>query len=134
MTGKLTARRVAGFKAPGKLGDGGGLWLRATRGGGRWWFLRYRFRGRNRELGLGSPDEVGLKEARQDAVWARRQIHEGIDPIEQRRNERGARQVQRPDLRRVCRAVYQRQPSGVAQRQALCAVAQHAENLRLPRV
>ncbi len=88
MTGKLTARRVAGFKAPGKLGDGGGLWLRATRGGGRWWFLRYRFRGRNRELGLGSPDEVGLKEARQDAVWARRQIHEGIDPIEQRRNER----------------------------------------------
>lgn len=89
MTGKLTARRVATIKAPGKYGDGHGLWLRLTPAGRRWWFLRYRFRGRDRELGLGSAEEVGLKEARQSAARARGQIREGLDPIEQRRKERG---------------------------------------------
>ena len=89
MTGKLTARRVATIKAPGKYGDGHGLWLRFTPVGRQWWFLRYRFRGRDRELGLGSADEVGLKEARQSAARARRLIREGLDPIEERRNERG---------------------------------------------
>ena len=88
MTGKLTARRVATIKAPGKYGDGHGLWLRFTPAGRRWWFLRYRFRGRDRELGLGSVDEVGLKEARQNAARARRQIREGLDPIEERRKAR----------------------------------------------
>ena len=88
MTGKLTARRVATIKAPGKYGDGHGLWLRVIPVGRRWWFLRYRFRGRDRELGLGSADEVGLKEARQSAARARRQIREGLDPIERRRKER----------------------------------------------
>ena len=88
MTGKLTARRVATIKTPGKYGDGGGLWLRVRSDGRRWWFLRYRFRGRDRELGLGSAGEVGLKEARQNAARARRQIRDGLNPIDERRKER----------------------------------------------
>ena len=88
MTGKLTARRVATIKTPGKYGDGHGLWLRFTPAGRRWWFLRFRFRGRDRELGLGSAEEVGLKEARESAARARRQIREGLDPIEERRKVR----------------------------------------------
>ena len=87
MTGKLTARRVAAFKGPGKLGDGHGLWLRAVPAGRRWWVLRYRLHGRYREMGLGG-DEVGLKEARQSAARERRQIREGLDPIEERRKAR----------------------------------------------
>ena len=39
-------------------------------------------------MGLGG-EEVGLKEARQSAARARRQIREGLGPIEQRRKERG---------------------------------------------
>ena len=88
MTGKLTARRVATFKGPGKCGDGRGLWLRVVPAGRRWWFLRYRLRGRDRELGLGSADEVGLKEARAGAARARRQVREGLDPIEEVRKAR----------------------------------------------
>ncbi len=87
MTGKLTARRVATIKAPGKYGDGHGLWLRVRSDGRRWWVLRYRFQGRDREMGLGGED-VDLKEARHSASRARRQIREGLDPIEERRKAR----------------------------------------------
>ena len=84
MIDKLTARRVATIKAPGKYGDGGGLWLRVRSDGRRWWVLRYRFRGRDREMGLGG-EYVGLKEAREGAARARRLIREGLDPIDERR-------------------------------------------------
>ena len=53
MADKLTARRVATIKTPGKYGDGRGLWLRVRSDGQRWWVLRYRFQGRDREMGLG---------------------------------------------------------------------------------
>ena len=88
MIGKLSARQAATFKGPGKLGDGGGLWVRVTPAGGRFWFLRYRFQGRYREMGLGSADDVGLREAREGAARARRLIREGLDPIAARRQQR----------------------------------------------
>jgi integrase len=50
--------------------------------------LRYRFQGRDREMGLGG-EYVSLKEARHSAAQARRQIREGLDPIEERRKARG---------------------------------------------
>ena len=87
MADKLTARRVATIKTPGKYGDGRGLWLRVRSDGRRWWVLRYRFQGRDREMGLGGED-VDLKEARHSASRARRQIREGLDPIEERRKAR----------------------------------------------
>ena len=88
MIEKLTARRLATIKAPGKYGDGHGLWLRVRSDGRRWWVLRYRFQGHDREMGLGGED-VSLKEARHSAAQARRQIREGLDPIEERRKARG---------------------------------------------
>ena len=87
MIDKLTARRVATIKAPGKYGDGHGLWLRVRSDGRRWWVLRYRFQGRDREMGLGGED-VSLKEARHSASRARQQIREGLDPIDERRKGR----------------------------------------------
>ena len=88
MIDKLTARRLATIKAPGKYGDGGGLWPRVRADGRRGWVLRYRFQGRDREMGLGG-EYVSLKEARHSAAQARRLIREGLDPIEERRKGRG---------------------------------------------
>ena len=88
MIEKLTARRLATIKAPGKYGDGHGLWLVVRSNGRRGWVFRYRFRGRDREMGLGGED-VGLKEARESAARARRLIREGLDPIDERRKARG---------------------------------------------
>ena len=87
MIEKLTVRRVAAIKAPGKYGDGHGLWLWVRSGGRRGWMFRYRFQGRDREMGLGG-EGVGLKEVRQSAARARRLIREGLDPIEERRKAR----------------------------------------------
>ena len=87
MIEKLTARRVATTKTPGKYGDGRGLWLIVRPNGRRGWVFRYRFRGRDREMGLGG-EEVSLKEARQSAARARQLIREGLDPIEERRKAR----------------------------------------------
>ena len=90
MAGKLTARQVATLKEPGKHGDGRGLWLRVRPDGRRGWVFRYRFRGRDREMGLGSADEVALREAREQAVSARQLLREGRDPIEESRKKRAA--------------------------------------------
>lgn len=63
---RLSTFQVKNLPA-GKHSDGGGLWLYkkdASRGS---WFVRIVIHGRRREMGLGSIQEVSLREAR-DAV------------------------------------------------------------------
>jgi integrase len=80
---------------PVQLGDGDGLRLQIASGGGKSWLLRYMLAGRSREMGLGSVDFVTLAEARQRAAEARRQIAQGIDPIDARRKaDRAAKAAQ----------------------------------------
>lgn len=74
--------------------DGRGLYVRIDQSGGRFWVLIFKFRGRRREMGLGSLVDVDLEEARHRADDARRLLRDGIDPIETRREERAA--VERP--------------------------------------
>jgi integrase len=80
---------------PGLHGDGGGLWLQVTRGAAghpsRSWLFRFTVAGRRREMGLGPVITVGLAEAREAALAARKLLHAGIDPIERRKAERAAR-------------------------------------------
>jgi hypothetical protein len=49
-------------------GDGGGLWLQVTSKHARSWIFRYTFRGKPREMGLGSLDTLSLAEARDQAT------------------------------------------------------------------
>ena len=67
---------------PGKdVGDGRNLWV-VTSGSGRKRFeFRYTINGRRRFMGLGPWPEVTLTEARDKAYDARRQLHNGIDPL-----------------------------------------------------
>jgi len=78
---------------PGKHPDGGGLWLYKKEQTGGSWFLRVVVHGRRREMGLGSIQEVSLKEARETANKARALVRKGKDPIKER--ERRKRQAAR---------------------------------------
>jgi integrase len=91
--GRLTALKVERIKQPGMHADGGGLYLRVTPEGARNWVLRYMLDRRPRWMGLGPLALYGLAEARARALDARRQRHEGIDPIEARRAERARQRL-----------------------------------------
>lgn len=77
---KLSPRGVA-TAAPGKHEDGGGLRLVVAPTKTRKWVLRYTFKGRRREMGLGSFPQVTLAEARMQAQTFRAMAKEGTDPI-----------------------------------------------------
>ena len=86
--GRLTSRKVETAKA-GKFGDGGGLQLAVAPTGAKKWVLRFMSAGKAREMGLGSYPEVSLAEAREKALAGRRLARGGVDPISERRKERG---------------------------------------------
>jgi integrase len=86
----LTARQVETTREPGLYGDGGGLYLRVTPTGGKFWVYRYMLNGRRRDMGLGSVELFSLAEARKRALEARRLCADGIDPIDARETARHA--------------------------------------------
>ena len=68
----------------GKFADGQGLWLvKRSKERGKW-IVRVVVGGKRREMGLGRWPDVGVAEARERAVAARRQVRDGNDPIVQR--------------------------------------------------
>lgn len=81
--GKLTDR-AAKSAAPGKYGDGDGLFLVVSAAGSRKWVLRYQLNGVRRDMGLGSYPDVGLAAARAAALRARGLIAQGVDPLAER--------------------------------------------------
>ena len=82
---KLTQMQVARLKEPGYHGDGAGLWLKVTAQGSKSWILRYTFQRREKWTGLGSYPVVTLADAREKALMLKRQILQGTDPVQQRR-------------------------------------------------
>lgn len=76
---------------PYKMGDTGGLYLEVAPSGGKWWRLKYRFDGKEKRLSLGVYPDVGLKDARQRRDDARKLLAVGIDPGENRKAVKAAR-------------------------------------------
>jgi integrase len=107
---KLTALQVRNARAPGRYGDGVGLYLAVTPGKGAdvaekpgmvnrsWLFIFTAPDGRRREMGLGSADTVSLADAREASDNARKLLHGGVDPIEQRKADRAAAVLNRQRL------------------------------------
>lgn len=87
--GKLTATAVKGKKAPGRYGDGDGLYLVVHPGGTRSWVVRVQKSGRRQDFGLGSAKKVSLSKAREKAAEVRSQVEAGLDPIAERKNNVG---------------------------------------------
>ena len=85
---KLTSRKVA-TAGPGKYEDGGGLRVVVSATGAKKWVLRFTINGKRREMGLGSFPDVGLADARSKATEYRKQLKNGLDPIEARQTKPG---------------------------------------------
>lgn len=69
--GKLTATAVKAASAPGRYGDGDGLFLLVGRTGAKSWMVRVQKDGKRRDIGLGSSAKVPLKLARDRAANVR---------------------------------------------------------------
>ena len=89
-TKRLTARGITSLTAPGMYADGDGLYLRVDAAGSKRWALLFRWpdpatgEKKRTEMGLGRLADVGLADAREKAAEARKQIAEGVNPIQAR--------------------------------------------------
>jgi integrase len=88
--GKLTALDVTRAKGPAVLHDGGGLYLRVSGTGAKSWVFRFQLGGKRRDMGLGPYPGFSLAEARGRAAQHRKQRHDGIDPLTERKAVRSA--------------------------------------------
>ena len=84
---RLTSKEVSNLNT-GKYNDGAGLWLVKNGLENGKWVLRFTIHGKRREMGLGSIQNVSLKEARHAAERWRSQLRDGNDPIKQREKEK----------------------------------------------
>jgi len=93
---KLTLHKVQRATEPGKLGDGGGLYLQITSSGVKSWIFRYERHAREHCMGLGPLHTISLAEAREAAHRARKCLFQGIDPLarKRQRHRRGSAPVQ----------------------------------------
>ena len=87
-----TSRRLATLTKPGRYRDGGekGLYLQVLSPTNRSWLLRFEIDHKERWMGLGPLDLVGLADARVRARAARLLLLDGRDPIEERLAARDA--------------------------------------------
>ena len=110
---RLTAARCSAFKGPGRICDGGSLYLQAVNGGKSWAFISQRG-GIERSMGLGSYRDVPLALARELAADCRQQLARGIDPIEARKAARLNARAERARLMtfRQCAEEYHANNSG----------------------
>jgi integrase len=89
----LSAVNVRNLRSPGYYADGGNLYLRVAPGGSRGWIFRYEVAGKTRDMGLGGYPAISLASARRHAEECRAMLQRGLDPIEQRRAQRGAQRA-----------------------------------------
>ncbi|UWQ14198.1 integrase arm-type DNA-binding domain-containing protein [Aliiroseovarius sp. M344] len=91
----------------GKYGDGGGLWLhKADKDRGKW-VLLVTIHGKRREMGLGTLNDVPLKDAREQAGYWRGLVRAGKDPIKERERERRAAQRNMHLLQDIARDAFE---------------------------
>lgn len=81
-------KNMSALIKPRKLFDGGGLYLLITPSGGKYWRFKYRFGGNEKSLSLGIYPEVTLATARSLREEARALLASGVNPSEERKQER----------------------------------------------
>lgn len=89
----LTALEIRNAK-PGMHSDGGGLYLCVKSSGSQSWIFRYQLKGRRREMGLGAVSVLPVVAARAEAARLKSLVARGVDPIEEKRLDRQAAQVE----------------------------------------
>lgn len=86
--GKMSPAAIKNANKPGLYGDGAGLYLSVGPTGGKSWLFRFMLNGTAREMGLGPLHTIGLGEARERALAARKLRLDGVDPLEARKAEK----------------------------------------------
>jgi integrase len=92
--GKLTNPEIKQAKPkekPYRMPDGGNLYLEVSPNGSKRWFLKYFFAGKESRLALGVYPAITLAAARDKAREAKKQLAEGIDPNDAKRQAKLAR-------------------------------------------
>ncbi|WP_339764991.1 integrase arm-type DNA-binding domain-containing protein [uncultured Sulfitobacter sp.] len=115
MKNKLTSIAVRNAK-PGRLFDGGGLFLIKKEAGGNW-IWRYTHLKQTREMGLGTLDAVGLADARKARdTWAG-VLASGVDPISERNRlrdaEKAAQDKEAPTFADIAELVFESHKAGL---------------------
>lgn len=85
-TAKLNAEKPG--DKPRKVADGGGLFVRIAPAGTKAWAYAYSYRGKAREVGLGTFPEVSIKAARDLHFAARQALAEDRDPAAEKREKK----------------------------------------------
>ena len=91
---RLTVRTVETKKTQGYYSDGGNLYLRITPNLTKSWAFIYRKANKRTEIGLGSISNVTLEQARTQADALRKQLSNGIEPLQERQRKDNERKAQ----------------------------------------
>ncbi|QGY27436.1 tyrosine-type recombinase/integrase [Pantoea cypripedii] len=89
----IQIRRAKPQEKPYTLSDGLGLALLINPDGSKGWRFRYRFNGKAKLMSFGSYSLVSLAEAREKRDIARKQVANDIDPVEERKAQKLAKQL-----------------------------------------
>lgn len=76
-----------------KLTDGEGMYLLVHPNGGKYWRLKYQFAGKEKTLAIGTYPTISLSEARDKRFIAKKQIADGIDPSQDKREQKLQRTI-----------------------------------------
>lgn len=93
---KLTVKQIDSSKPKEKdykLSDGDGLYLLVKTNGGKYWRLKYRIDGKEKLLAIGIYPTVTLADARRKRDDAKRLLADGIDPNQQRKEQKQASKI-----------------------------------------
>lgn len=91
-----------------KLFDGGGLFLLVSPSGGRLWYFKYRFGGKEKKLAFGSYPEISLLDARYQREDARKLLASNVDPGAVRKAQKQADSEETETLEVIAREWYNR--------------------------
>ena len=73
-----------------KMFDGGGLYLLITPTGGKLWYLKFRYAGKEGKLSFGTYPAISLADARQRREEAKKLIANGVDPRNVKKAQKAA--------------------------------------------
>ena len=85
---ELTIRQAKPKLKQYKLFDGGGMFLLVHPNGSKYWRMKFNFEDKSKLASFGVWPDVSLKEARDKRYEAKKEIKDGINPIEEKRKER----------------------------------------------
>jgi len=71
-----------------RLFDGGGMYLEVAPSGGKWWRLKYRFKGKEKRISLGVYPDISLKEARERREEYRKLLANEMIPVKTERHRK----------------------------------------------